>query len=239
VADAAPASVAAAAAATAPIAAAVPVPATAAPTPQPQREAALPARVKSLRAEIEAFSKAAADEPTMLYAALLVARRHLDNVWRGFENVNEYMDCLCRALTCMIKGHAAIGELTRQAAVNECQRDCWKAGCIYLGEHTAAEVLAEYLRIWAEDDRDRHRDRGRDDDRERNDDREQERERDDDRERERERDDDRERERERDDDRERQRDEDRDREREDNRDEGERPRRPRPYRDERGRYRAP
>ena len=153
VAAAAPAPVVAAAGAPAPAAPAAP--AAAAPAPTPPSDPALPARVKAVQGEIEALAKATNDgswEPTKLYAALLVARRHLHNVWRGFANVNEYMECLCRALTCMIKGHAAIGELTRQAAVNKCHRDCWKAGCKYLGENTVAEVLAEYLRVCAEDD---------------------------------------------------------------------------------------
>ena len=158
-------------------------------TRHPHADPALPARVKALQAEIEAITQATGDgswKPSKLYAALLVARRHLHNVWRGFANVNEYMECLCRALTCMIKGHAAIGELTRQAAVNQCHRDCWKAGCKYLGENTVAEVLAEYLRICAEDDecepdrdRDRDKDRHRDRDRPRDRDRDRRRDRDD------------------------------------------------------------
>ena len=109
---------------------------------------------QGLQDEIEAISKAAAEgswDPPKLYAAVLVARRHLKDVWRGFVNVNEYMDCLCRALTCMIKGHAAIGELTRQDAVDQCFRESWKAGCKYLEDNTVDEVLAEYLRVCAEE----------------------------------------------------------------------------------------
>ena len=152
--------------------------------PQPTlRWPALPARVKALQDEIEAISKAAADgswEPAKLYAAVLVARRHLKDVWRGFADVNEYMECLCQALTCMIKGHAAIGELTRQDAVNQCHRESWKAACEHLEQNTVEEVLAEYLRVCGEpcderpgpdrEDQDRHRDRDRpdrDDDRDR------------------------------------------------------------------------
>jgi hypothetical protein len=256
----------AAAAAPASAAGAAAAPAAGATDSSPPADAALPARVKALQAEIEAISQATGDgswKPSKLYAALLVARRHLHNVWRGFANVNEYMECLCRALTCLIEGHAAIGELTRQAAVNQCHRDCWKAGCKYLAENTVAEVLAEYLRVCAEDDecepdrdreedRDRHRDRHRDRDRDRrrdrhdrDDDRDRDRDRDDDRDRDR--DDDRDRDRDRDDDRDRDRDDDRDRDRDsDDRDdgheraEGERGRkRSRPYRDARGRYSAP
>jgi putative Mn2+ efflux pump MntP len=56
----------------------------------------------------------------------------------------------------MIKGHAAIGELTRQGAVNQCKRDSWKAACKYLADNTVAEVLAEFLRVCAEDHDDDH-----------------------------------------------------------------------------------
>jgi hypothetical protein len=174
-----------------------PAPAPAAPaTPPDTPLAALPARVKALQDEIEAISKAAADgswEPAKLYAAVLVARRHRKDVWRGFADVNEYMECLCQALTCMIKGHAAIGELTRQAAVNQCYRESWKAACKYLEDNTVAEVLAEYLRVCAEDhderepdrDRDRDKDRDRDRDRDRYRDRRDRHDRDDDRDRDR------------------------------------------------------
>jgi hypothetical protein len=65
----------------------------------------------------------------------------------------------------MIKGHAAIGELTRQAAVNQCYRESWKAACKHLRDNTVEEVLAEYLRVCRErgdDDDGRHR--GDDDD---------------------------------------------------------------------------
>ena len=145
-------------------AAAAPAPATPADTPL----AALPARVKELQDDIEAISKATADgswEPAKLYAAVLVTRRHLKDIWLGFANVNEYMECLCRALTCMIKGHAAIGELTRQDAVNHCRRESWKAACEYLKQHTVEEVLAEYLRVCAEagDDDEDDDDHGDDD----------------------------------------------------------------------------
>jgi hypothetical protein len=120
-------------------------------------EPSLPDRVEAVRTEIAEIAKAVAEaawEPTKLYAAVLVARLHLDGVWHGFANVNDYMDCLCHALTCMIKGHAAIGELTRKAAVNACYRESWRAACKRLQTHTVAEVLAEYLRVCAEDEED-------------------------------------------------------------------------------------
>ncbi|HEX3961836.1 MAG TPA: hypothetical protein VHZ03_35295 [Trebonia sp.] len=172
-----PASPAAATTPAAPAAAAQAAPATPATTPPATPPPALTARVAALKADIDEISKATADgswEPVKLYAAVLVARRHLRHVWRGFRNVNEYMDCLCQALTCMIKGHAAIGELTRLAAVNRCFRESWKAACKHLEEKTVVEVLAEYLRVCADEgprepdpgadpegDRDRHTDHPR------------------------------------------------------------------------------
>jgi hypothetical protein len=192
--------------------------------------AALPARVQAVRDEIDAIAKAAADgswEPPRLYAAVLVARRHLKDVWRGFHNVNEYWDCLCRALTCMIKGHAAIGELTRQAAVNQCKRDSWKAACKYLADNTVAEVLAEFLRVCAEDHDDDH-----DHDHDHDDDHDHDRDHDRDRDRDR-GDDDRDRDG-------RGRDDDRDRDRDERERAGQRPRPDRDRdRDASGRYRRP
>ena len=224
---AAPAAVAASPPAAPPAATAAPAAAPATPPDTPL--AALPARVKALQDEIAAISKAAADgswEPAKLYAAVLVARRHLKDVWRGFADVNEYMECLCRALTCMIKGHAAIGELTRQAAVNQCYRESWKAACEHLEHYTVEEVLAEYLRVCAEavDERKPDRDRDRADDR----DRDKDPDRDDYRDRDKDPD--------RDDYRDRDKDPDRDKDRDDGGRAGQRPRR---YRDARGRYTAP
>jgi hypothetical protein len=123
-----------------------------------------------------------------LYAAALVARDHLDTIWRGFEHVNAYMDCLCRTLTCQIKGYAAVSELKGKEAVHQCHRDQEVAACQRLRDHTADEVIAEYIRLKEqhereeserreevrEDDRDNSRDRDRESDWER--DRERDRE---------------------------------------------------------------
>ena len=70
-------------------------------------------RVADLKTETAAIvSKMASDSRTvdfkMLYAAALVARDHEQTIWRGFENVNAYIDCLCRTLTCQIKGYDAV-----------------------------------------------------------------------------------------------------------------------------------
>jgi hypothetical protein len=146
----------------------------------------LPTRVADVQAEVKAIvAKMAAEQSTVdfkvLYAAALVARRHLAAVWRGFEHVNEYVDCLCRALTCRFKGHAAISVLKGRAAVHECHRLAGEARCEHLRKQTVDEVMAEYVRIRStphdeseeepHDDRDdddhHHRERERERDRDR------------------------------------------------------------------------
>jgi hypothetical protein len=113
----------------------------------------LPERVTALQAEIHAIASAPENsDPAELYAAALVAERHLDTVWHGFGNVNDYVDCLCRSLTCMVKGHAAISILVRKDAVHYCYRDAWRKACKRLEKETAAEVVAEYLRICTGED---------------------------------------------------------------------------------------
>ena len=115
----------------------------------------LPVRVKKLQDEIAGIKsdagKAGADWTT-LYARLLVVRYRLDTIWLGFRNVNEYMECLCRATTCMALGHTAIAKLWRREAVHQCYRAAWKDACRRLNADPGAEVVAEYLRICSDDE---------------------------------------------------------------------------------------
>ncbi|SHN83770.1 hypothetical protein SAMN05660350_03489, partial [Geodermatophilus obscurus] len=115
---------------------------------------ALPDRVSARRAEVDgivAAIDAGVTDPIELYARILVARRRLKGVYRGFRTVNDYMDCLAATLTCMVRGHAAIAELTRKAAIHACHRAAWQQACDRLATDTVAEVLAEYIRLCGED----------------------------------------------------------------------------------------
>lgn len=125
-------------------------------------------RVADLKTEVAAIvTKMSSDPRTVnfkdLYAAALVAQDHLDTVWNGFSDVNEYMDCLCRALTCQIKGYSAVSRLKRKEAEHQCHDDQKKTACEHLRDHTADEVIAEYLRLKARAGREReHSGRGDD-----------------------------------------------------------------------------
>jgi hypothetical protein len=119
------------------------------PPSAPTGLAARVARVLAEIAEIEEHAEKGTWPASRVYAAALVARWHLNTVWNGFDDVNEYVDCLCRTLTCLIKGHAAVAKLKRKQAVYECFRDTWDKDCATLDEQAVDEVLAEYLRICA------------------------------------------------------------------------------------------
>lgn len=117
----------------------------------------LTARVAALKAEVAEITNDLAGDPANtdlkeLYARTLVARKHLDEVWLGFEHTNEFVGCLCRALTCWSKGSSAIAVLTGEQAVRRCHETAKEVHCDYLKEHTVKEILTVYDKIC------RHRD---------------------------------------------------------------------------------
>jgi hypothetical protein len=119
---------------------------------EPTKLADRVAKVQAEIADIDAKVKAGPtpEDQLALYAAALVARLHLNTIWGGFRDVDEYMDCLCGALTCSFKGHAAISELMQQQAVEACREQSAAAYLTWLREHTAEAVMAEYHRMSAE-----------------------------------------------------------------------------------------
>jgi hypothetical protein len=151
-------------------------------------------RVTARQAEVAAIvTGMATDSRTVdfvaLYAQALVAQWRLQAIYRGFPHVNAYVDCLCRTLTCQLKGHDAIAHLKGRQAVEQCHQDAETARCERLRTQTADEVMAEYLRLKEDPRRREEAGRDRDDDRGRDRDRDRDRYRD--RDRDRDRDDDR------------------------------------------------
>ena len=126
----------------------------------------LPKRVAAIKAELEGIvTNMAADSRTVdfkqLYVAARVARLHLACVHRGFVDTNAYIDCLCHALTCQLKGHTAISRLKGREAVHKCHLHARQARCKRLRARTVDEVMAEYIRIRSADPRE-HEGVGRD-----------------------------------------------------------------------------
>ncbi|MBN1174998.1 MAG: hypothetical protein JXA67_22760, partial [Micromonosporaceae bacterium] len=115
----------------------------------------LPKRMTSLQQEIATIETDKAGDPQKtdfkrLYAAALVAGWHLDQIWRGFGNTNDYVSCLCRALKRQLRGHATIAVLLGRQAEHQCHRDAAAAHCVHLREQTVDEVMAQYVRLLAE-----------------------------------------------------------------------------------------
>ena len=112
---------------------------------------ALTARATAVQTAVAAIATQISGSPETtdfrrLFVAALVEWRNLSTVWRGFADVNDYVDCLCQVLTCMFRGHAAVAELRRREAVYACHRTAELAQCEHLRANTVDEVLAEFLR---------------------------------------------------------------------------------------------
>ena len=114
--------------------------------------AALTARVAAYKTDVDNVSAALQADPATtdlkrVYASALVAQKHLRAVWNGFPETRDFIDCLCRALTCWTKAADAVSVLMGIKAVKDCHRDARAAHCEKLADSTVDEILLEYERI--------------------------------------------------------------------------------------------
>ena len=114
--------------------------------------AALVARVDARKKDIDDLNAVlTADSPTTdlrdVYARAKVVRYQIQHIWNGFDEIRDYVDCLCRALTCWTKGSAAISVLTGVRAEWDCERKTVDTRCADLRDHTVDAILTEYDRI--------------------------------------------------------------------------------------------
>jgi hypothetical protein len=114
--------------------------------------AALVQRVTDAKAEIDAINAALASDPAatdlkQVYAQALVARRHIRVIWHGFDEAKDFVECLCRALTCWSTGANAIAMLTGKQAFEDCKRKAREQHCDDLQTNTVEEILALYDKI--------------------------------------------------------------------------------------------
>lgn len=137
-------------------------------------------RVAACKAEVDAINAALGAEPAntdlkKVYAQAKVARRHIGHIWNGFDETRDFVECLCRALTCWTKGCAAVSVLTGAQAVADCEQKANDARCTNLHDNTVDEIITVYERICphpsCDDSDDGDADDGDSDDRENSDDR--------------------------------------------------------------------
>lgn len=123
---------------------------------------ALTKRVSDIKAKIEGAWKspsaapgdgagAGADETPVdlhrVYATLLVAQWQLQRIWNGFTCTQDFLDCLCQALSCWIKATEAVSILTGCKAVLDCREREADTRCEHLATNTEDEILLEYERL--------------------------------------------------------------------------------------------
>ena len=119
--------------------------------------AALTARVAAVQAQVDAINEALKADPAVtdlkeVYAQVLVAGRDLQRLWGGFDQTQDFVDCLCRALTCWAEGCAAVSALTGIKAVKECKQQAAEARCTRLRTETVEEILTVYERLCGAED---------------------------------------------------------------------------------------
>jgi hypothetical protein len=119
----------------------------------------LKTRATKIKADVAAIATdLAADVPgkdwARLYARALVAQWQLRpaQLWKGFPTVNDYVDCLCTALTCALKGWEAIAILEGIKAEMDCKAEAAAAACVKKQQDIVGEVMREYVCCCPPDD---------------------------------------------------------------------------------------
>jgi hypothetical protein len=114
------------------------------PTALPERVTALQGSVSSVAEDVCADDKKS--DWKGLYARFLKVLDDRGQIWHGFEGVAAYVDCLCLALTCVLKGKKALAKLEGQRAYVDCRESAKETRCQLIREHMIEEVIAEYER---------------------------------------------------------------------------------------------
>jgi hypothetical protein len=109
--------------------------------------------VKAAVADVEA--KLAADPATTdlksVYVQAKIAQWKLEGLYGGFTGPQDFVDCLCLALTTWTAGCRAVSELTRVLAFKECCEEQAEKRCESLRTDTLDAVLAVYDRLCGDD----------------------------------------------------------------------------------------
>ncbi len=121
-----------------------------------EEPAALAQRVRDRKADLDAVQTmiggdAATTDLKRLYAMALVLQYRLWRVWNGFKETKDFVDCLCRALTCWTEGSAAIAVLKGKLAVEECEDKADQDRCAALAANPVDEILTVYDKKCCED----------------------------------------------------------------------------------------
>jgi hypothetical protein len=108
-------------------------------------------RVADLKALVAAIGATAADPKTTDYsrafAELLWAEHRRRKIWLGFDDPNDFADCLCLALNCSLRGRRALAKLNGILKTLDCEDKGMADRCAWLKAHVVDEILAACRRI--------------------------------------------------------------------------------------------
>jgi predicted nuclease with TOPRIM domain len=110
---------------------------------------ALQTRVANLKTKLEEINNmltgdAAALDLNKAYAEALVAQWKIANIWGIFKQVQQFVDCLCHALTCWTDGVHAVYILKGAEAIAKYNQTAKQKYCEKLRKETVDQVLAGY-----------------------------------------------------------------------------------------------
>ena len=117
----------------------------------------LPANAAAAKKLVDDLATAAAadtgaKDSVRLYARAVVAEWAIANVWDGFTSIQNYLDCLCQILTCLLKVWKAIVALEGARAERKCIDDRQKERCDMLQADPVTKILALYAKECAHRD---------------------------------------------------------------------------------------
>ena len=117
----------------------------------------LPANAAAAKKLVDDLATAAAastgaKDSVRLYARAVVAEWAIANVWDGFTSIQNYLDCLCQILTCLLKVWKAIVALEGARAERKCIDDRQKERCDMLQADPVTKILALYAEERADRD---------------------------------------------------------------------------------------
>jgi hypothetical protein len=117
---------------------------------------ALTARLEDVKQRVAAIDAALAADPATtdlktVYVQAKVAQWKLERLYGGFAGPQDFVDCLCLALTTWTAGCRAVSELTRVLAFKECCEEQAEKRCESLRTNTVDAVLAVYDRLCGND----------------------------------------------------------------------------------------
>ena len=95
---------------------------------------------------IDAAADTGEKDSLKLYARAVVAEWIIARVWDGFTSIQNYLDCLCQILTCLLKAWKAIVALEGARAERSCNDERKQERCDALGANPVNVILERYAK---------------------------------------------------------------------------------------------